>query len=321
METLPFIPIRDGLYTPEELLLRDFTSSSASLKRTPDLRTYQYFVSEGRGEPRSHFASMMESLHDNSMSHACHQYLEEGKRVVGIVGGHDLTRDAPPYAAVASIARSLARGNVLVVSGGGPGAMEAAHLGAALGPASDKALPRALKALRKAAGLPRNLSKLVGADGRFNEAVVRGLHHWWKPVVAIAQELGRNMGESLAFPTWYYGHEPFTPLATHVAKYFQNSLREDGLIAIANAGVLFTEGKAGTLQEIFQDATGNFYAPPGGFRPMVFLGIKYWTSVLPVIPLLSALFKPDDVRRFICVTDSPTEAAAFLLRPAPRRTA
>src|SRR5260370_38022412 len=66
-------------------------------------------------------------------------------------------------------------------------------------------------------------------------------------------------GESPALPTWYYGHEPTTPFATHIAKYFQNSIREDGLIALAVHGIVSASGRAGTLQEIFQDTVRNYY--------------------------------------------------------------
>jgi hypothetical protein len=57
----------------------------------------------------------------------------------------------------------------------------------------------------------------------------------------------KRPGESLAVPTWYYGQEPTTPFATKIGKYFQNSLREDGLITIAAHGIIFAQGKAGTL--------------------------------------------------------------------------
>ena len=36
--------------------------------------------------------------------------------------------------------------------------------------------------------------------------------------------LGRDGG--LGIPTWLYGHEPTTPFARVIAKYFQNSIRE-----------------------------------------------------------------------------------------------
>jgi hypothetical protein len=52
------------------------------------------------------------------------------------------------------------------------------------------------------------------------------------------------------------------------------------------------EGKAGTIQEIFQDATQNYY---GTFCPMVFLsspadaGQHYWEKTLPVRGLIESL--------------------------------
>ena len=59
--------------------------------------------------------------------------------------------------------------------------------------------------------------------------------------------------------------------ATDIAKYFENSLREEGLLALALAGVVFARGNAGTVQEIFQDACQNYYRAritPGVKRPV-----------------------------------------------------
>ena len=55
MTALPFQPIRSGLYSPEELLQGFEDSNPSSLESTPDLRTYQLFVTEGRGELSSPF--------------------------------------------------------------------------------------------------------------------------------------------------------------------------------------------------------------------------------------------------------------------------
>ena len=95
--------------------------------------------------------------------------------------------------------------------------------------------------------------------------------------------------ESLAVPTWFYGHEPTNQFATHVAKYFANSIREDGLLAIATRGVVFSPGAAGTTQEVFQDATQNHYAVFGTASPMVFLDSVFWNEILPAEPLLRTL--------------------------------
>lgn len=318
-DALPFLPIREHLYTAEELLLNAFKPAKpASLMRSMDLSVYRYFVRTGRGEPRSHFTSMMESLHDNSMSHARHASFGARERLVGIMGGHDLKRTSTWYRRITTLGRSLTREGFVVVSGGGPGAMEAAHLGAALASAGDEELSVALRTLRPQAKLPKKLEDLIDHRGRINRRVLSSLHKWWAPAVDIARTHQAMKGRSLAFPTWYYGHEPFTPFASSIAKYFQNSIREDGLIAISNAGVIFAEGSAGTLQEIFQDAAFNYYAQRRKVRPMVFLGKSHWTKKLPAVKLLRTLFSRGKHRLRLCVTDDPDEVVSFLVGESPR---
>jgi len=121
-----------------------------------------------------------------------------------------------------------------------------------------------------------------------------------------------SIGESVAIPTWLYGHEPTTPLSPRIAKYFQNSIREDGLLALATHGVIYAEGWAGTLQEIFQDGAQNYYHTFGEFSPMIFLSANYWTATIPVKPVLEALFKSDDFKNNVLFTDDAAEAIAFV---------
>jgi len=151
--------------------------------------------------------------------------------------------------------------------------------------------------------------------------VLRKLHAWLTPAYTISQAIKRS-GESLAVPTWYYGHEPTSPFATHIAKYFQNSLREDGLITLAAHGIIFAQGKAGTLQEIFQDGVRNYYrSEKDPFSPMVFFGKRYWTRALPVMKLLEALFaknkRATEYEQYVLVTDDEDEAVKFLISKAP----
>ena len=72
--------------------------------------------------------------------------------------------------------------------------------------------------------------------------------------------------ESLAIPTWVTAGEPISQFASHIAKYFSNSIREDGMLAVATAGIVFAPGGAGTMQEIFQDAAQNAYASSAAAR-------------------------------------------------------
>jgi predicted Rossmann-fold nucleotide-binding protein len=306
---LPFAPVRWGLYPPAELFAGFDPAAPSSWTATADFAIYRHTVVEAHRDVRDPFVSMMQSLHDHSITEAIRP-LSAGRRVAAIMGGHKLPRNGPAYRDVARLARALTRADVTVSSGGGPGAMEATHLGASLAPADDAELDRALAALSVVPVVPE-LKSVVRPDGTVDEALCERAHAWFRP----AYELSRAFGGgplSLAVPTWHYGHEPTTPLATHVAKYFQNSIREEGLLALAQQGVVYAEGRAGTLQEIFQDAAQNYYRSFAYFSPMVLLGIRYWTETLPVLPLLEKLLLPDDRQRLVLVTDDVDEAAGFI---------
>jgi hypothetical protein len=115
---------------------------------------------------------------------------------------------------------------------------------------------------------------------------------------------------SLGIPTWHYGHEPPTIFATHIAKYFANSIREDGLLTIATCGLVFAPGSAGTIQEIFQDATQNHYNTVGIISPMIFFEKQFWTEEKPVYPLLRHLATGRAYADLISITDDPGEVIA-----------
>ena len=103
---------------------------------------------------------------------------------------------------------------------------------------------------------------------------------------------------SLAIPTWLYDHEPVGRFASHIAKYFANSIREDGLLRVAGAGVVFAPGGAGTVQEVFQDLAVNTYADPADRAPMVFLNRDHFTDsgVYDVVTRMAAAADPPFAR-------------------------
>jgi predicted Rossmann-fold nucleotide-binding protein len=118
---------------------------------------------------------------------------------------------------------------------------------------------------------------------------------------------------SLGIPTWLYGHEPATPFASDIAKYFQNSIREDLLLTIAKGGIIYSTGSAGTVQEIFQDAAQNHYQTFGYASPMVFLGKDFFTKEIPVYPFLQDLMARGKFKNLILsLADSPEEAVAAI---------
>ena len=93
---LPYQPLRPGLYSPDELLSGFDPHQPGSFANTRDFQIYHYFVREGRTATGNYFASMMQSLHDNSITQALRGLLA-GKRCVAIMGGHRPHRTDPLY--------------------------------------------------------------------------------------------------------------------------------------------------------------------------------------------------------------------------------
>jgi predicted Rossmann-fold nucleotide-binding protein len=118
---------------------------------------------------------------------------------------------------------------------------------------------------------------------------------------------------SLGVPTWLYGHEPATPFASHIAKYFDNSTREDSILTIAKGGVIYSPGSAGTMQEIFQDAVQNHYLSFGYASPMIFLGEDYWKEEMPVYKLMEHLVDKGKYKNLLLhITDSPEKTIEII---------
>lgn len=296
-DSLPFQPIRSELYTSAELSAGFNASRPESMSEMRDFQTYRYFVRQGRATPADPYAGMMEALHDNSILQAMFAFLKEqreqkNRKIAAIMGGHREPRGSPAYRSVMLLSKRLSERDFLMASGGGPGAMEATHLGALLQGSSEREVDQALALLEAQPKLPEGADTVLSEDGmELNREVSAALHGWATPAHKLVEKLGMN-GVSLAVPTWHYGHEPVTPLASHAAKFFQNSIREDVLLLLAAQGIIFAPGAAGTLQEVFQDTAQNYYAVPKGvFSPMIFFDVDgFWSKTLPVFPLLEALF-------------------------------
>lgn len=322
---VPFDAGRRDVYAPEELYAGFDPAQPATFGSTPDFASLRWYVATGSGTPMDTHDAVRRAIHDAHVTSGLGGIIAR-RRVVGIMGGHQLPRDADDYGQVAILARDLTRRGMLVCSGGGPGAMEAAHLGAALAAHPDAALATTLAALGQVPRMP-DLLGIIGTDGAPDPALVEEAGEWFAPAWVASRGIA-DPQDSLSIPTWHFGHEPTSPFATRIAKLFHNAVREDGLLTIARQGLVFTRGSAGTLQEVFQDAQQNYYARhPEHFSPMVFLDRDYWTHGMPVAPLLDALFATarPDVRaaagRLLLMTDDIGEAAAFLeaFRATPSR--
>ena len=294
---LPFDVYRPRLYAQHELFSGWVAGCDGSFADSADSKIYRWAARHPKGPHLPIVDALAQRLHDHAIDDALGEHLESHPDVVAVIGGHGMLRDQSMYETVAELGRSMARVGWHVATGGGPGAMEAANLGAWLAPYDDAALGAALDLLAKAPDFHHVDSYLTASQ-------------------AVLDKFPEG-SESLAVPTWFYGHEPTNRFATHIAKYFANSIREDGLLAIATRGVVFAPGAAGTTQEVFQDATQNHYAVFETVSPMVFLGSRHWQHDLPAEPLLRRLAEGRPYADLIGVADTAPGVMDFLLRHQP----
>ena len=286
-------PYRSALYTWQELY------QEIRPEKSIDLEIYEHF-SESKYSP-SMIEALCQRIHDNSIDDALRDFLRPDKngnykvKSIGIMGGHGTLRSDKYFLEVAKTSQLLTQNDYLVISGGGPGTMEAANLGAYMANYSEADLIDAIDILKTAP---------YYTDKAFHRKAVEVLQKY------------PNSSESLAIPTWFYGHEPSNVFASHIAKYFSNSIREDTLLAICIHGILFAPGSAGTTQEIFMDAAQNHYTTFDYISPMIFMGKKRYTEDTQLFKTIKQLSKDKAYGKLVHLIETAQEALdAFLDNP------
>jgi len=307
---LVFAPYHPHLYTPDELYDRFDPDRPASYRDCLDWTVYESLVDPltRRQRPADVELALFRRIHDASITDALDELLnEQGRqRCVAVMGGHDVLRNSQTYAEIAQLGWQLGAAGYVVLTGGGPGLMEAANLGAFCAGFADPS-----------AAIERSLNMLRPAP-RYDHP--DWLATAWRARSALGAPDHRRLSLNIGIPTWFYGHEPPNVFATHIAKYFENSVREEGLLAAAVGGLIVAPGNAGTVQEIFQDACQNYYRAVDGTRsPMILLGSDYWTIDKPVWPLLQALAAERGFANYVTLTDDLTGIVEFLRSHPPER--
>jgi predicted Rossmann-fold nucleotide-binding protein len=218
--------------------------------------------------------------------------------MVCITGGFFQDRTDPWFRKTAEVARLLSNNKKVVVTGGGPGIMEAANLGAYLSVYDASALDTALAILARAPKWtdPNWLDCSLEVKARFPKG-----------------------GRSVGIPTWFYGFEPTNLFASDIAKYFDNNIREGILMSIAKGGAVFAPGSAGARQEIFMVATQNHFGSSGFFYPMVLFGTDHYQVETHVFQLLQEVAN-DNYKDLLYSTDDPADVVQFIRDHPPARS-
>ncbi len=232
---------------------------------------------------------MAKALHDHAVDEALADWVA-GRRLVGVMGGHALERGTDGYRDAARLGRLLGAGHV-VATGGGPGAMEAANLGAYLA----GSLHRTTWTRRSPCWPPSRRSGPRSTTGCAPPSPCAS-----GSPAAPTRSASRPGSTGTSRPTCSPTPSPST-CATRV--------RESVLLEVCHAGIVFLPGRAGTVQEVFQDACENYYADESSVAPMVLVGRTYWTETVPAWPLLETLARGRPMEPHVHLVDDVDAAA------------
>ncbi len=314
---VPYPTGPSGLYTPDELAAGFASDGFAGMY---DSVVYEHFRAHGGALPDIREA-LAQRLHDSGIDDglvdATTRWLATygPASVVGVMGGHAELRGSVSYRLTAALGWRLARAGRLVVTGGGPGVMEAANLGSYLSTSPPDTLTDAIELLATAPDFHDHdayTAAALAVRAKFGGQPKFGGQEFG------GQEAAGQGGDwathgGLSIPTWLYGHEPANLFAGRIAKYFSNAIREDTILRLARGGLVFAAGRAGTVQEVFQAATKTFYRTDGGSGPYVFLDATFWANGVP--ELLRSLLSgtpSGDQSGLVHVTDDVDQAVRLL---------
>lgn len=295
LHKVPFIVDPQEMYSASQLYAGLDLSEPATFPQCYDQQVYNHFLSQGKVTDNP-LEALARNLHDFCIMQSAKRMLAryDKCKVVAVMGGNAMRRDEMAYEKIARISKGLTEQGSLMVSGGGSGAMEATGFGAWMAGRGEDEFADALSRL-----------KAVPAQEDVDYLQVS---------FSIIRDYPQTQYSNLSIPTWLYGHEWTSPFATHIAKLFENSVREDTLLTVAYGGIIYAPGRAGTIQEVFQEAVQNHYLTFGFASPMVFLDTEFWSKTTPFYPLLVDLLEKGIYKNLLLSLTDDVEEVIRIIR-------
>ena len=129
LRQVPYDITPESLYSARKLYGKMMEDEHC--KECYDQRVYQHFLHTGK-HAKDEMEMLSRALHDFAIGKFLDDFLEkyDPHTVVGVMGGHGMQRTNPTYREIVLLSKELTEYGFLMVTGGGPGVMEATHLGA-----------------------------------------------------------------------------------------------------------------------------------------------------------------------------------------------
>ena len=86
------------------------------------------------------------------------------------------------------------------------------------------------------------------------------------------------------------------------------------MLTEAYGGLIFFEGSAGTLQEIFQEAVQDHYVSLGYPSPMLFVNREFWAKQVPVVPFIQHMLENGRYKNLLVSLVDTTDEILYSIR-------
>ena len=131
LRKVPYDVTRKALYSARELYARSGFSADSPEGTSFDAEVYAHFLQTGK-QAELVEERLARALHDHGIQAALNRFFKthHPHLCLGIMGGHALQRTDTMFRDIVSLSKRLTENGFYMLSGGGPGAMEATHLGA-----------------------------------------------------------------------------------------------------------------------------------------------------------------------------------------------
>lgn len=190
---------------------------------------------------------------------------------VGIIGGYDIKRDTDEFREIALVSKKLTENGYIIITEGGEGAMEAAHLGSWFA--------------------YRDIQELYDAILFLSKFLKNTKDEWYNSAYMIQKKYPRvSRGKDIVIYA-LTNELIITPFTSYVTIFFREQLQESLLISSMNT-IIFLPGDFNTDKKVYS----SFQYMEN--KNLIFFNSKYWNKKL-IPDIFKEKYLTDNIKEII----------------------